>query len=291
MDAIYNILSVHLRGSSLLGVMTRLVPLIPERHINVYNATSRKLCQSQLIASVTLDSESNTHADISSQSSFPETEDPPIYRRYETKAAAVSALMGKPFPSGAVGSDFRSAGSTTSSTIKDLDNVYKRAHSEVERDVIDCSQSLEAPLSQSVMGASSKRARSMALTAESKTARVNKHSLLTSAHQSMKSSNPTKSGAKTLSLFEKLGQITASGGRVPLSSNSSGANGAQKAQTQLICTVCNEKVSDPYAARCGHICCIRCWKSWLKDSSKQSCPLCRKEIQYSQLTKLIIRSD
>lgn len=293
-----------MRGSALLGVMTRLVPLVPGRHTSLYNATTRRLCQLQQLESVLVEDSKivseETAQSISSLQSVPLlTESSSSCPQYKAPLVTVNGIKFTPAsgqkhpetikqPSGRIGSDFRQIHSSTSaqSTVQELDNIYKRVHSQLDSNcnVTDLSQSPDV-MTQSIVHASSKRARNMVLGSESKVAapRMSAHSLLSTSNAA------AKPKTKQLSLFDKVGQIKG-GDRVPLVGSSAAVNGISKVH-QLVCTVCKENVSDPHAARCGHICCIRCWKSWLKGSGKQSCPLCRKDVEYSQLTKIIIQNS
>jgi hypothetical protein len=53
------------------------------------------------------------------------------------------------------------------------------------------------------------------------------------------------------------------------------------------CLICREKSENPYAARCGHICCFNCWQHWFK--VKKACVICRVEIVPDSLIKITIK--
>lgn len=57
---------------------------------------------------------------------------------------------------------------------------------------------------------------------------------------------------------------------------------------RLQCTICREIAQVPCAAKCGHICCEKCWQQWLK--VKQICPFCRAPASQSTLARVIVRS-
>ena len=298
MDSIFNILNKHLKGSTLYGIMTRLVPLFPERHVSLYTSTARKLCQSQTMVTalsakdcVVNPVKQEPSGSVALNNNYSST---PSEKAASTEYRATLMLVNG-FPSqksiadtgkstGAMktGSDFRvsqSAPSTSrltgSSTAKEMDNVYKRAHSELDTSQGDGDVSI---VSQSVVSTSSKRARSMAQAMEQKAPRTAAGSQLAS---SVKSSR--------LSIFDMVNRITAGNPRVPQKASASASSSTALTRANGKCTVCDEAALDPYAARCGHVCCISCWKSWLKQSKKKSCPQCRRDVEYSQLTRLIIK--
>lgn len=304
-DSFFNILNKNLKGSALYGIMTRLVPLFPERHVSLYTSTARKLCQSQTMVTA-LSGDGGGVKPVKQEPSKSTAPNNNLIPTSEKVAATeyrapVVLVNGMPQKSGTdsrkpvfnlkTGSDFRVSQSTPStprltgsSTVKDIDNVYKRVHSELDT-AYSQGESDGPAMSQSVVNTSSKRARSMAQALEKKAPRSIGSSLL-APPEGARAGKEDKSSR--LSIFDKVNRITAANPRAP-SSASAPPNSAASKRANLICTVCNERVSDPYAARCGHICCINCWKSWLKQSNKQSCPHCRREVEYSQLTKLIIQ--
>lgn len=306
MDSVSSALAGHLRPQALLETMTRLVPLIPPRHVNIYNSITKKLCQTQstMIASEAEDAAvDEKDSDISArarsgQQSATSTE--PI--------AAPSTSM--PFSSGPLVSDFRVSRPKSQATARyangdeksvpimsKFDNILKRVHSQVggdgldERDDSTSSSQAEGGLSQSVVNASSKRARSMALQSStssksSSSAKLSAHSLLLSQRRPSTAASPSTQNA--ISLFEKVGSIIVGNSR-PSTSSKSLSSSRSSSLAQMTCIVCSEKVLDPYAARCGHVCCLECWRSWLKSQRKESCPLCRRAVEYSQLTKIVVK--
>jgi len=50
------------------------------------------------------------------------------------------------------------------------------------------------------------------------------------------------------------------------------------------CPYCKEKLKAPFKAKCGHVCCFICWKSWLDRCLE--CPLCRRRTRLSHLVKI-----
>ena len=53
---------------------------------------------------------------------------------------------------------------------------------------------------------------------------------------------------------------------------------------KCMCAICHDKAVAPFSSRCGHICCLTCWNSWLKE--QLTCPVCRERVRQKQLTKL-----
>jgi len=61
-------------------------------------------------------------------------------------------------------------------------------------------------------------------------------------------------------------------------------NSSQPTEQKAACPICRGKISSPFSAKCGHVCCHACWQEWLKE--KLECPVCREKIRPKQLTKL-----
>jgi hypothetical protein len=53
----------------------------------------------------------------------------------------------------------------------------------------------------------------------------------------------------------------------------------------LPCPICKELVTNGYKAKCGHVCCLSCWSTWLQ--MKLECPLCRVRTRLPQLRRVI----
>ena len=60
-----------------------------------------------------------------------------------------------------------------------------------------------------------------------------------------------------------------------------------RTKSMLSCAICTEAVENPYAARCGHICCRLCWEKVLQCGAL--CPLCRKPTSAVELTLVVVR--
>lgn len=52
-------------------------------------------------------------------------------------------------------------------------------------------------------------------------------------------------------------------------------------EKRTCCPICQEIPITPQQARCGHIMCAECWKSWLL--TKLECPLCRSKVRFIKL--------
>lgn len=50
------------------------------------------------------------------------------------------------------------------------------------------------------------------------------------------------------------------------------------------CPICTRDTKQPFAARCGHVCCYDCWSKWLPE--RWHCPVCRNRVRLGQLTHL-----
>ena len=273
-------------------MMIRLVPLLPERHIGIYKTSAKKLCQ----------------ALSGSSSSAVENVDPSPKKVLASspgdlaKFHKVNVLVsGNPVNETSLqlksslncnnskicsNSKLITQESKVKSTIQSLDSVYKRVRTELgddgtQDDKLDSSGS--GGISQAITQSSSKRAREMVLSMGSK--KTTTSSMSPSLKKTKVEKNKTSLSGE-LSILQKIGRITA-GKKDNKEENSSGGT-SQEQKKRLICTICNERVSSPYAARCGHVCCIDCWHSWFKQKDHNSCPLCRREVQVSQLVKLNI---
>ena len=67
----------------------------------------------------------------------------------------------------------------------------------------------------------------------------------------------------------------------------SSSTNAQSGKLLKSCIVCLEVSKDPYAAKCGHICCHDCWKHLFK--IKKTCPMCRIDVSLENLVKIVIK--
>ena len=50
------------------------------------------------------------------------------------------------------------------------------------------------------------------------------------------------------------------------------------------CPICREGISEPYKAKCGHVCCYSCWAGWL--TRVLECPICRNRTRIATLSPL-----
>lgn len=55
---------------------------------------------------------------------------------------------------------------------------------------------------------------------------------------------------------------------------------------KLLCIVCKDVATLPCAAKCGHVCCQKCWMQWLK--VKATCPLCREPASQQSITHIVV---
>ena len=61
------------------------------------------------------------------------------------------------------------------------------------------------------------------------------------------------------------------------------------APKNLQCIICKKHKKDSYLANCNHSACLLCWSTWL--SNKTSCPVCRVEVNTSELSKMVFVDD
>jgi Zinc finger, C3HC4 type (RING finger) len=54
--------------------------------------------------------------------------------------------------------------------------------------------------------------------------------------------------------------------------------------TEVCCPICRDRLKNPLASKCGHVCCAECWGEWLVE--KRECPVCRKRTRSAQLQRL-----
>lgn len=52
------------------------------------------------------------------------------------------------------------------------------------------------------------------------------------------------------------------------------------------CPICLDAFTKPYKAKCGHVCCFLCWKSWLE--TKLECPLCKQRVRFKKLEPIFL---
>jgi hypothetical protein len=52
----------------------------------------------------------------------------------------------------------------------------------------------------------------------------------------------------------------------------------------LNCLICMEVATKPHNSRCGHVCCLECWNSWL--DRKLECPACKSRVRKNQLSPI-----
>lgn len=52
-----------------------------------------------------------------------------------------------------------------------------------------------------------------------------------------------------------------------------------------VCVICQDPPTLPHSSRCGHVCCLPCWETWLRTSLE--CPVCRTRTRPKQLTRLL----
>ena len=57
------------------------------------------------------------------------------------------------------------------------------------------------------------------------------------------------------------------------------------------CSICFELASSPVTTRCGHLFCYKCIKSWFDVCYKLTCPVCKKDSGYRQLTAIYTNCD
>jgi hypothetical protein len=68
--------------------------------------------------------------------------------------------------------------------------------------------------------------------------------------------------------------------------SNNGVGGSEMNAKLKSCLICREASKDPYAARCGHICCYECWQQWFK--VRKACVICRTEVAPNSIVKITI---
>ena len=51
-----------------------------------------------------------------------------------------------------------------------------------------------------------------------------------------------------------------------------------------MCIICYERLRNPMAAKCGHVCCKKCWEKVLENYLE--CPMCKSRVRISQLKEV-----
>jgi hypothetical protein len=57
----------------------------------------------------------------------------------------------------------------------------------------------------------------------------------------------------------------------------------------MACQICNDPMTQPFIADCGHLACLKCWVGWLKRS--ETCPTCRVATIPSTLARAVFQND
>lgn len=91
----------------------------------------------------------------------------------------------------------------------------------------------------------------------------------------------TRPSATLVHQLEKIENFELTNRLSPIEIGGIGMNNAKKS-----CIICRGPSKDPYAARCGHICCFECWQQWFK--VRKACVLCRTEVAPNSIVKIII---
>lgn len=77
--------------------------------------------------------------------------------------------------------------------------------------------------------------------------------------------------------------------KIQLNKRHSKPKATNTASKRWECMVCKEsELKDPCAAACGHICCLSCWKRWMRVNP--ACPLCKKDVSMKTLKRLQTKS-
>jgi hypothetical protein len=277
-DHLHSILSRHLRPQAILDIFSRLTPLVPTKHQSIYESISRKLCQSASVipssaAATPIESDDRSGALAYSQ----------LSQQLSAQPKAVPNGVERGQDRSKMTPDRPKPQSKSSGAASEIENISKRVFSAVDPidlrspdSVVINSQPSEfgSAVSKSVLGSSSKRARSMVLGASSNSA---------TPIDSREISVPdAKSRSNPMTLLARIDNIV--GG----TETAKGKASTQRTSSHAItCPLCNEKSNNPYAAKCGHIICWNCWVNWLK--LKQSCPICRKEVSLTALTGIVVK--
>jgi hypothetical protein len=57
----------------------------------------------------------------------------------------------------------------------------------------------------------------------------------------------------------------------------------------MSCQICNDPLTQPFIADCGHMACLQCWLGWLKRS--ETCPTCRVATKKESLARAVFQKD
>jgi hypothetical protein len=249
-------------------VLTRLTPLIAEKHRGIYASITKNLCSQpnkrtygEKIISVDHRSvDKSAHKDTSAT----ETEDhADIEQEIEILSSQIHLEKRKV-------ETVEKATRKGPSAVSGINALFNK----VVSDRINASDTL----SDSVTGNSSKRARMMALQESPMPNKTTKKSIQEMLPPNVANSAPN---VKSPDFLAKISQLT-----LP---RPQGRSDIEESTTnrQRLCVVCNELSSELQAARCGHVSCMRCWKSWT--AHKQTCPQCRAPVKLAELTNIVIK--
>jgi hypothetical protein len=59
----------------------------------------------------------------------------------------------------------------------------------------------------------------------------------------------------------------------------------------LTCTICDNEMSNPLLAECGHSACSKCWTTWLEEKAQLTCPVCRKPTKKRKLSRVVFHKE
>lgn len=262
-------------------VLTRLTPLIVEKHRGLYASITKNLCsQSLRLASAPsggpadpkverdaprAQDKSTASQDIVISEAFDDDED--IEQEIEILSSQAPQVKRKvePLARG-------SSASTSGTAVSGINMLFNK--------VVSQRVPTKDSISDAVAGNSSKRARMMALSESSpqpKAARKGIQELLSQQHGASKSTASSRSP----DFMTKISKLT-----LPLPQGRTEV-GESAAKNRRVCVVCNELSSELAAARCGHVSCMKCWRSWM--TQKQTCPQCRAPVKLADLTSIVIK--
>lgn len=244
---------------------SKLTPIIPYRHLVMYNSMYKRLCL-QFNSTTIIPPKLETNSAITIP---PKSETKNMVSISQEKDIDASSFI-QPNSSIYKKSDSISKGNSFSDFRAHKQSPEKRSD-EIKSSIL----SQSPPIDNSNLSTPSGRSRGVAMLNATLGNKSASKERVTISNTLLNTSAPRHS-----TIFQEIEGLNC--GKRKREDNPASSNN----QTKVACSICNEKVSNPYAARCGHVNCIKCWENWIK--VRPSCPQCREPISLSSLTKITI---